>query len=234
MKELENYNVCGVDVSFLVRGDVWVNATEMAKGFGKEPYGWLRLQSTKDYLDALIKFKSKRETPQNLRSLENNQSLNLIQTTEGKNGGTWFHEDVAIEFARWLSPEFSIACNSIIKQIFKEGHVDLRQMLSIREQMETKNLKETAGFNVEDDFAVMLPLLWSWINEYEVITLPKNSDKYLSSGQVRNMFKKFLEQKGENTNRNLYVTRFLRMIGVPYMNGSTASRKWFFVELNKK
>ena len=44
----------------------------------------------------------------------------LIQTVKGGNGeqGTWMHEDVALEFARWLSPAFAIWCNRRIKELF--------------------------------------------------------------------------------------------------------------------
>ena len=36
-------------------------------------------------------------------------------------GGTWMHEDVALEFARWLSPRFAIWCNDRIKELLKYG-----------------------------------------------------------------------------------------------------------------
>lgn len=35
--------------------------------------------------------------------------------------GTWFHEDVALEFARWLSPHFAIWCNDRIKELLTTG-----------------------------------------------------------------------------------------------------------------
>jgi len=35
--------------------------------------------------------------------------------------GTWLHEDVALEFARWLSPAFAIWCNDRIKELLKHG-----------------------------------------------------------------------------------------------------------------
>lgn len=35
--------------------------------------------------------------------------------------GTWMHEDVAMEFARWLSPTFAIWCNDRIKELLKYG-----------------------------------------------------------------------------------------------------------------
>lgn len=91
-------------------GDVMVNATQMAKEFGKRPSKWLELPSTKEFLTEL----------QTIRL-----SDSLIKTAEGRNGGTWFHEDVALEFARWLSPRFSIWCNDKIKELLKTGSTQL-------------------------------------------------------------------------------------------------------------
>lgn len=35
------------------------------------------------------------------------------------------HEDVALEFARWLSPAFAIWCNDRIKELLKNGSTEL-------------------------------------------------------------------------------------------------------------
>ena len=46
-------------------------------------------------------------------------SADLVTVIKGGNGeqGTWMHEDVALEFARWLSPKFAIWCNRRIKEL---------------------------------------------------------------------------------------------------------------------
>ena len=88
-----------------------VNATEMAKPFGKRPAKWLELPSTKEFLMTL----------QTIR-----KSDSFIRTVEGKKGGTWMHEDVALEFARWLSPAFAIWCNDRIKELLMKGTVSTR------------------------------------------------------------------------------------------------------------
>ena len=46
-----------------------------------------------------------------------------MQVTNGGNGeqGTLMHEDVALEFARWLHPGFAIWCNDRIKELMKHG-----------------------------------------------------------------------------------------------------------------
>lgn len=87
-----------------------VNATEMAKSFDKRPAKWLELPSTKEFLAALTAIR-KSDTA-------------LIQTNSGGingGGGTWMHEDVALEFARWLSPAFAIWCNDRIKELLTQG-----------------------------------------------------------------------------------------------------------------
>lgn len=39
----------------------------------------------------------------------------------GNNQGTWMHEDLALVFAQWLSPDFYLWCNDRIKELLKYG-----------------------------------------------------------------------------------------------------------------
>lgn len=100
----------GANVTFASKdGLVMVNATEMAKRFGKQPSDWTRQKSSKAFMTALM---SARGIP---------RPTDLVRVTNGNNGSTWMHEDVAIEFARWLSPEFAIWCNDRVKELMKYG-----------------------------------------------------------------------------------------------------------------
>ena len=47
----------------------------------------------------------------------------LVKITNGgsKGNGTWMHEDVALVFAQWLSPEFYLWCNNRIKELLTIG-----------------------------------------------------------------------------------------------------------------
>ncbi len=83
-----------------------VNATEMAKPFGKSATHWLRNQSTQEFLTALA-------------ALRNCKAPELVIIENGV--GCWMHEDVALEFARWLSPVFAIWCNDKIKELLLTG-----------------------------------------------------------------------------------------------------------------
>lgn len=112
MIQLFNYE--GNNITF--RGEnknVFVNATEMAKPFKKRPAKWLELPSTNDFLIALSDIR-KSDITNLVKSIRGNYS-------DGRSQGTWFHEDVALEFARWLSPAFAIWCNDRIKEIIKFG-----------------------------------------------------------------------------------------------------------------
>lgn len=92
----------------LTDDDVMAGATEMARPFDKRPAKWLELPSTKEFLSSLS----------NIR--KSDICDNLIVTAQGSpenGGGSWFTEDVALEFARWLSPKFAIWCNDRIKEL---------------------------------------------------------------------------------------------------------------------
>ena len=104
----------GSDITFNSGSAVMVNATQMAKLFGKRPAKWLELPSTKEFLAKLIAIRK--------------SDTDMVVTESGGasggkkgGGGTWMHEDVALEFARWLSPEFAIWCNDRIKELLRHG-----------------------------------------------------------------------------------------------------------------
>lgn len=110
MNETSIFSYNGSSISFFNGKNVMVNATEMARVFGKRPAKWLELPSTKEFLSALTDVRK--------------SDFALIQTDKGGingGGGTWMHEDVALEFARWLSPTFAIWCNDRIKELLTQG-----------------------------------------------------------------------------------------------------------------
>lgn len=94
----------GNNITFAKGDDLMINATQMARPFGKRPAKWLELPSTQEFISQLSAIR---------------KSDRLIETVNGV--GTWMHEDVALEFARWLSPLFAIWCNDRIKQLLLDG-----------------------------------------------------------------------------------------------------------------
>lgn len=106
-------------ITFQLGEATMVNATEMAKPFGKRPVDWLRLPNTQEFLAKLAE----------VRKSHNG----FVVTVKGGNDrtaqGTWLHEDVALEFARWLSPAFAIWCNDRIKELMRHGMTATPQTL---------------------------------------------------------------------------------------------------------
>lgn len=113
----KTYEYEGNPVSFSNNGAIMVSATQMAKPFGKLVGDWLRLKSTEEFVNALS---SDMQIPISA----------LIKVVKGGNAeqGTWLHEDVALEFARWLSPKFAIWCNRRIKELLTKGTTSIAQL----------------------------------------------------------------------------------------------------------
>lgn len=110
---IQRFDYEGSPIAFSQGDNVMVNATQMAKKFGKKVNDWLKTQQTKDFLDAL--------TVARKIATADFQPITIVQGGTPANQGTWMHEDVAIEFARWLSPKFAIWCNDRIKELARTG-----------------------------------------------------------------------------------------------------------------
>ncbi len=113
-----SYSYLNNEIRFLVNKHVMINATTMAKPFGtnKYPAQWFRTSNYKEFIAALAE-------------VHLCTSADLVKVIKGGNDkcnqGTWMHEDVALEFARWLSPAFAIWCNDRIKELLK-GEIEKR------------------------------------------------------------------------------------------------------------
>jgi phage antirepressor YoqD-like protein len=118
MKDLQVVKVYeGNAISFSKGKNVMVNATEMAKPFGKRVSDWLSNQNTKEFIDTLT------ETRKSVSA--DFQAVIVVRGGNPDAQGTWLHEDAALEFARWLSPKFAIWCNDRIKELLTTGSTSL-------------------------------------------------------------------------------------------------------------
>lgn len=108
--QIFQYN--GSPITFQIGSTLMVNATQMAKPFNKYPADWLKTDQSKEFISVFA-------------DMKNFISADLVIVTKGGNNknnqGTWMHEDVALEFARWLSPAFAIWCNDRIKELLTTG-----------------------------------------------------------------------------------------------------------------
>lgn len=73
----------------------------------KRPNDWLRSAQAQE----LIAF------------LTTGNSRSLVETVEGRKGGTWADRRVAIAYAKYLSAEFHARCNEILLQLYDEGQI---------------------------------------------------------------------------------------------------------------
>lgn len=111
MNETSIFSYNGSSISFFNGKNVMVNATEMAKVFGKRPVDWLQNQSTIEFINAITEVRKSTSA--------DFQAVSVVKGGNSQMQGTWMHEDVALEFARWLSPTFAIWCNDRIKELSK-------------------------------------------------------------------------------------------------------------------
>ncbi|MDT0500315.1 MULTISPECIES: KilA-N domain-containing protein [unclassified Halomonas] len=82
---------------FTFREDGYFNMTKAAKAIGKNVNEFLRLPSTSEYLDALYGIIPDKD---------------LVDVKRGSgllpHVGTWGHSKLAVFFARWLDPKFTV------------------------------------------------------------------------------------------------------------------------------
>jgi hypothetical protein len=102
----------------LFQKDASINATAIAKQFNKSPKDYLRLDRTKDYIEAVRRN----------RLTEENQLVTINQGGTPEEQGTWIHRFLAIDFARWLNSDFAVWCDMQIESLLKPVPNALRDL----------------------------------------------------------------------------------------------------------
>lgn len=100
----------------MVDGYVYANATSMCKAFGKQPKDWLRTEQTKEYISELER---SAEMP--------NGFIEVVQGGKATEQGTWIHEKLVLDLARWLNVKFRVWCDEQIATLLREGKVEVKQ-----------------------------------------------------------------------------------------------------------
>jgi hypothetical protein len=114
-------------VEFDISGtDVMVNATEMGKIFDKEPYSFLRIESTKRFIDelksAIPAFRTVPGTERNAGNEVFADEKVVRSDRGGADGGeTWMHRQLALKFAAWLDVRFEVWVYQTIDQLVFEN-----------------------------------------------------------------------------------------------------------------
>lgn len=101
--------IAGVEITTDAEGRFNLNALHRASGGEKKkgPSYWLALDSTKGLIEEL-------ESQQSDPELSVSQTTGIsVVTLQGRHGGTFAHELLAISYAGWISPAFQLKVNQV-------------------------------------------------------------------------------------------------------------------------
>jgi phage antirepressor YoqD-like protein len=145
---MEVFNYQGNGVTFKKVGDnIMVNATEMAKPFGKLVADYLRLKATTELRQVL--------DSQHYGNSHNAMNQSVIVSKGGSNltdTGTWLHQKLAIDLARWLSPEFNLWTIDTIMEYMQKGTISRTPAVDFSNPLESaKKVAEYAGLFVKSE-----------------------------------------------------------------------------------
>ena len=106
-----------------------VNATEMAKIFGKDVPDFMILKQTKDFISECL-------NNQNSGYLNIEKEDDLVSSKQ--KSGTWMHRILALKFAAWLSPSFELWVFKTIDGLINGYYKEQREALIERETAKQK------------------------------------------------------------------------------------------------
>ncbi|MEG6504484.1 KilA-N domain-containing protein [Nitratidesulfovibrio sp. 1201_IL3209] len=99
------------DTAIRFTDDKFVNLTDFWKASGaeynKRPAHWRETDEAQRFINEVSK-------------KENVRVADLFHITRGRFGGTFAHWQIALAYAKYLSPEFHILCNNIIRRFVEE------------------------------------------------------------------------------------------------------------------
>jgi hypothetical protein len=118
------------------KGNMMVNATEMAEIFGKDVRDFMVLKQTKDFISECLK-------------KENSSFLNVEKETDLivsiQKSGTWMHRVLALKFAAWLSPAFELWVYSTVENLLFGNYArrdqSFERTIVMRNKMDELELK---------------------------------------------------------------------------------------------
>lgn len=120
-----------------------INATEMAKPFGKKVEAFMRNEGTILFVNEALK-------SENSRFLGIQDESDLVDSRQKT--GTWMHRILALKFAAWLNPSFELWVYSTIENLLFGKHVQREQSFerTLKFQKELDELKDKPQKTGED------------------------------------------------------------------------------------
>ena len=192
MQNLITRNYLGNNISFkLVNGHVYADANKMATGFGGDIKldNWKRSENTKRYIQVL----------------EVNRKFHGTQLIISKKGnskefeqGTWIHEKLILNFARYLNVEFELWCDEQITTLLREGEVKIKSPVSDEAKKKRLEIMEkNANVRMSKQYIklaeltndprykeVLIALGTNTMSNKEILPLPKLEQKSYTAEEV--------------------------------------------------
>lgn len=102
----------GLEIPFYKKGDdYFINATVAAKHYNKQTTRFCNSKKTKEYIQSLNKL-----------SKEPIEYIKIVEGGEFK--GTWIHKKLIILYARYLSSDFAVWCDTQIEKLLSNNHLN--------------------------------------------------------------------------------------------------------------
>ena len=151
--EIVNFIYDSKPVDFnITNKNVMVNATQMAKLFGKEVKHFNENDSTEKFINACLNSRNS-----DFLGVKNREDL----IDSKQKSGTWMHRILAIKFAAWLNPDFEVwvyvtidkLMNGYVNEIKEAIHEKLtleQEILKKREEILLKNPEMADFFELEN------------------------------------------------------------------------------------
>ena len=108
------------EINIPVSKDGYVNCTKLCQAGNKRIDNWNRLKQSKELIEAYSKL------PHFRGSL-------ILRSINGKNGGTYYPIDIAIQIAQWCSSSFALQVSRWTRELLLFGKVELGQEKSNKE-----------------------------------------------------------------------------------------------------
>jgi hypothetical protein len=129
------YNERTIDFEPSGKDNVMVNATQMAKVFGKHVKHFNENEDTENFINACLKSRNS-----DFLGIKTRDDLIISK----QKSGTWMHRILALKFAAWLDPDFEVWVFSTIDKIIL-GHYYEQKEATIEKltyQEEMKQLRD--------------------------------------------------------------------------------------------
>ncbi len=213
-------DVFGTGIGFVVvDGRVWFEVSSL-KEDENDVEKWLASDEATTFMDALTKVDPCRPASAKVQKVE---------------GEVWLHGDMAVEYARWLSPETGTGLRRVLDGIPTSRWTGFGAIRDVYSQEQTSELKASGNASVDDGYAVMLPYLFEWIGGYDITVLSGDTGEGIESGSTYLMFKRFLDRRRiPYPDSGLYVSKFLKELGIPYTRNKGGKGLTFLISMEEK